>query len=549
MINVGPGAGEFLGTHRIPQQRESETSAFAQYSKAGTGILPDSVAQVLTELTPRYQFGYLGGFGYNVAKDRQVLDHPLDTVRTTIGLTELPSSSWMPLYDELVQLLPPDVLKVFLYQRDQVPLADRSSAYVDIDNLLKTTARVLAQLESSSQPAAPDSMENTHNIIRLLFPYVTLQGVTQNGNDMANAVYNFLAEEGANFPNFDAFINVLGQMKVINNLMQQVNEGLNDTPGGQLNPSTRETALKALELLSTLNGQLANVSLGNDLQILQTTLTAMETILTAIAQPNIALGTLYLSLSMAMIGINSAENETGIVGPDLAAVLQTLSQAVSEGLIPENEWPGAQLLSKLVTASVLIYTSLAALAVTEGIGPVPNKDVAPTAADRFFSFELIVALTVNSGVIQEIYKEAITASGGDATAQDSGSVVLAQLAHLFIILAGAQMAQQSPDSLLEDNSKNLKDGIDTAAELNTTTPDSEVEVAYSVALGQMQIAIENKDYDGLIQALDGLVESFGVPPEKLQTDIAGLGTFISDLFNVAGQVNSDEMTTGTTNVV
>lgn len=540
-----PVTGGNVGGLHIPQQREHETSAFAEVNKAALGIVYDSIAKVLTDLAPRYNFGYLGGFGYRATADRNVLDHPLESVRVRNSFDTKPDESWMPLYNAMTEALPPNILRHLLAENNK-PFDQRNSSFVALDNLLKAAAHTLAQIHRTAQPDSMESIEASRATMNILLPFALLQNTLHNSREMAQAAFTFLESEGANFPNFDAYTKLLGEMKVVLQLMQFVEAGLNDTPGGKLNDATRGAAVKATLILATLNEQIGRATPGSDLTILPSTLQNMETVLTALSLPTVTLGALYVSLNTALFGMGTQDSALGFVGPNLALAFTGLSNGIADNILPAKEHAGARLLSHLVTFSLVVAIGLSAQMLDPGFGILPKSDPPTEAAARFFAFETALALIAGSGFVKEIYKELIASAGGDIKAQEKGSTALENISLLMMMYVASLIGKRPSEDLVADHTKHLEEALDAIKEMQEH---KEVNAEVSIALEQARIALDNKDYAGFNEAIASLIESQGATLEGIKNDIKGVAATAQELVNVTGSSKDDEPRTEIVNVV
>lgn len=545
-FDIPISSGGNVGGLHIPQQREHETSAFAEVNKAALGIVYDSIAKVLTDLSPRYNFGYLGGFGYRATPDRNVLDHPLETTRMTNAFESKGNDSWMPLYDAMMHSIPPGILRHLLYENDK-PFNQRNSSFVALDNLIKIAARALAQVYSTSQPAPAESLETSRTTMNILLPFALLQNSLQNSKETAKAAYSFLQSEGANFPNFDSYTKLLGDMKGVIQLMDLVDNGLNDTPGGRLNDATRNAATKATLMLATINDQIGRVNPGNDLQILSSTFQSMETVLTALSLPTVAIGALYISLNTALMGTTTNNSALGFIGPNLSAVINNISDGTAVGILPNKEYAGAKLLSNLIAFSLIGAIGITAQMLDPGFGTLPSNDATSEASARYFAFEIALGMLSSSGAIKELYKEFIATAGGDAKAQEKGSLALEQITLLLMMYTGSLIANRPIEDLVNDHSSQIEQSIEAIKDLQEHK-DIAASAEVSIALEQANAALQNKDFIAFKDAINGLIESLS-SSQGIQDDLKVAAGTIKDLFTSMGASKDDEPRTEMINVV
>lgn len=531
MTVLGPGVGDNVGTVRIIQQREHETNAYAESNKLAMGIVPasDSLNRMFTDMAQRYVPGYIGGFGYKTTPSHPQLN--LEKVRTERSFQQPADDSWRPQYDALVNMLPPDVKAAYLAKFSFLD-DPKNQMYSTLRSVLEGTAVAWTQSMAAGQPAPQESVEAAVMALNLIFPSFTYQNSFQIGSATSQAVLDSLAENGANFPNFDRINNVSNQTQTIATLMQTAFNNLANSPDGKLNGQGSAAAQKAVAMLAALNSQLDNVTIGKNFQILPSALQAMEMFAAAFALSTPSIGALFISLSTALTALSTENSSLGLIGKDLNLVLNALSAGIAAAILPNGTIADKQLLSVLTTASLVVLIAIASQS---------------AAKDSAAIFEMGLPLLASSESLQDIYKEFIAASGGDSQAQNTGSLILAQAATLFCIMSACIAGNKSPIDFIDSQSKNLYNGATAAIDVNGN-PTSDASTATAIAMQQARAALENKDTDGAVNALNSLVEMLGGMPEGLQKDIAFLGKEVALIINMAQTVDTGEYDTGIMNV-
>lgn len=550
---TGGGVGGNVGGTYSPTPRDTETTAAALNAKLGMGILPDSTAQVipLTELVPRYIYGYVHGQGYKATPGRALLDHPLDTVRAAQPSLTTADSSWQTTYNELVSTLPPDLLSQFTTEKNK-PFDQRNASFTATDNILTTTAKALTQLQTVAQPISNNPSDEADRAMNLMLPFSALLGSISQGAEVSQTSQSFLKDVGANHPNFDAVSGLSGQLQSALTLLQQVSRGagqsFNNGIPGQLDDNSRSISSRAAQMLTTLNEQMKNVDFGPDMQLLQPFANASAITATALALPNTASGALYLSLSTAMIGIDSGKgNEAGLVGPNLALFVNSLSQGIISETMPRSQQAGNSLLALGTKASLVSLALLSSLAANGALGPLPNGSPQDIANTQQFAFDTALQVAVDSGVLQNFYESLIAASGGNDQSMKLGGSALTQLAHLLIVLSGSNGDNQRSANLLEQIASNLAKGVTTADVLSSES--TKENAAASVAIKQAAVALDHQDYASLLAVMNGWMEGLGSSLSGLQQDLKSMNTSVQSVIAAVKAHSGSDPVTGTINVV
>lgn len=546
MTSVGTGVGGNVGGPAVPLQRDIETTAWTEINKAALGLLADSIEKAFSEINPRYSTGYLGGFGYKSTAENPLLDHPLESLRLAQSFNQATDETWQLAYQDLVNQLPLDLLTRFILDGNK-PFEQRNPSFVALDNLLLVTARILTQTQNLSQTMGVNSLEEARTALNILLPFAALKGSIAIGTEVMLAANNFLLSQGANYRHFDGFNNLLGQLQGAVSLMDRVNNSLNNTINGQLSPQAIHLASKAANQLAAISSQLQRISLGNDLQLLLSTITSLQIVATSLALPETRTAPLFLALSISSIGLYTSQSPLGMIGPNLEKLINNLSLGLVTGLMPVNNKAGNELFSLMVTSSLVALVGLASLTVDSGLGIYPRRDAFGINAAHFFAFEAALQLAVSSRFIDIFYQEAIAVSGGNAEAQIRGSTVLGQVAVLLMVLSGSSAAHQSPLRLLENLSNYLSLGIKAAGDIERNA-ESDQTVATAIALKLCSIALESNDYEGFLDAFNTFLENLGISQDALKADIAKINSVAGGIAGLNAE-NLDSHLTGITHIV
>lgn len=547
MTTTGSGVGGNVGGPAIPLQTDIEATAWTNINKAALGIVHDSIDRAFVEMNPRYSIGFLGGFGYRASAQNPLLDHPLESLRRSELSNQMIDDSWQIAYQNLVNQLPADLLARFNSEGSK-PFEQRNLSFTALDNLLRMTAKTLAQTAQSAQPTPIGTLEDERTILNLLLPFAALKGSISNSLEIIDAALGFLTSQGANYRYFDGFNNLIANMQAPLGLMQRVNDSLGNTVNGQLTPQARSDAAKAAQKWADLGAQLEKISLGPDLQLLLATIGTMEMVATALSLPNTSTAPLFIAASLASIGLFTSDSAMGSLGSNYRTLLDNLNLGLITGLMPLNNKAGNELLTLVIGLSLTTFAGLGAIAYNSGLGIYPKRDPQALDGAHLFAFEIALQLAVSSGFIETFYKEMIAVSGGSEKAQQLGGSTLAQLALLVIILAGSNASKTDPARLIEGEATYIHQGILSAAEIERAA-ESEKTAAAAIALQLSTLALESHDYAAFIEAFNNILESIGISQEALQKEIAELNSSAQAIVDLINLGNPDQQLTRIVTVI
>lgn len=613
MTLSGSGVDKNFGGPPTPTQRELETTAWAEINKAATGIVRDTIAQIFTDLNPRYTFGYLGGFGYRSASSRPLLDHNLETVRLTQAVVAAAVSiAWQAIYDDLVLQLPADLQQRFTVQMG-FPPEERNFIFVVLDNILMMTAKTLSDLEGLSRPVDAGSLQAARTVYNLLLPFAVLNNALLIGSELGENIQNIVEELGPNYPDFDAFTNVLTQMHgtlgIFNKIIQNLN---NIQPGDNLSDEDRARAAQAAEQFTQMADQLQVASQNGQFQLLDSSLRALAAIASALSLPYTGSATLYMGLNTATLGIDTSQSATGFIGPSFSTAIDTLTDGITSNAMPNVNAAGQNFIQMLVTIGFIAAIGMASQAADNGLGPLPGSGqaahsfswidpitlgmlsgVAPGTAAmgdwlpgliavagaalcigmnllqdesgeedipradpadlqmaRFMQFSSALHLVMKSNIIQEFFNEAVIISGGNAKAQAQLTPILSQLTNVLIALAGTGNDKRySPFKVLEEEASHLEGGINAALELAAGEEGSENAKAAAVTISQLQKALQDNNYEAFLDSFNTVLESLGVSESAMLDDINTIRQAIATMIKSANDKDDEHTRIGIVNIV
>jgi hypothetical protein len=533
----GWGGGQIGGSH-TPLQRDIETTAWTEVNKQALGINKDSIQQVFSELSPRYMFGYLGGFGYKSSAGQPLLDHPLESVRTSQS-SEGESTGWKTAYEQHQKSLPPDVSDAYNSQM-QLAFDDRYPSIVALDHMLKIIAQFTSNAQESALVQAPESLKAQRTLLNSLFPFAVLNASAKTGQEVQNLNATYIEQLGPNDPNFDRFLSASNQLQTAMKFVNALNDSYSTTPEGRLNSTAAALAQAASQQLAALSTQLEAVSSGNNLELMKSMTSALNSTVSALLMPYAGSAQLYLGVHMATLGLDSPQPGT--------LLFQLLNASgISAALLPHASSAQRDFLSSFTGALLTTFAGVAGQLLHYGAYPASvSADPASLSSARYFGFELMLSSLASSGVLESLFKEGVAISGGSSQAQVEGSVALSALAYLAIMHAGARAPDEllsTPDSALQTA---LQNGTASAAEIATH---SDANASTHVMLSQMQLALENGNAQEFMQHFSTLLEAAGSSPKQLDHEMRAIQQSTDSLVQHAQQHSAEQITTGIVNVV
>lgn len=602
-MTLGVPVDKHVAAPPTPTRTELEATAWAEVNKAALAIVKDSIEQILTDLNPRYTFGYIGGFGYKTVASRPLLDHKLENaiMAQTAGPTV--TIDWKQVYDDLVLKLPPDLQQRFLAQI-ALPLDQRNYVYTVLDNVLTVAAQVLNGLDTLSQPVDPGSLRAARTVYNLLLPFAALNHTLSLGSEMGKIIDDYITAQGPNFRDFDVFNNILNQMHGTLGIVDAVLANLKQLqPGDNLSAEDKARVAQAAEQFTNMANQLQISSHSREMQVLISSLKAMATIAGSLSLPYTGSAPLYLGLSIATTGIDSSTSQTGVIGRSLRTSIDTLIDGIVSTTMPNSNPAERKFLNMLTTLGFATAVGLSFQAAVTDFGPLPvNENAfrsfvgidpatisllaggmsvgadpwyglisaavlaicvgaqALSATDevqkadlnmaRFLTFASTLHLVTSSNFIQEFFKEIVAISGGNERAQNVAAPILAQVANILIAIAGTGNDKRYlPAHVLEEEFDQLEQGVQAANELSAGNESTDTAKAAAVTVGQLQRALEEKNYTGFMESFNTILEGLGTTQAATLADINALRQTIAAMLVAANDKDDEHSRIGIVNVV
>lgn len=314
----------------------------------------------------------------------------------------------------------------------------------------------------------------------------------------------------------------------------------------------KKTLIKQTNLAAALREHMDRKSRGGELQILKHMLKSMEISTAALSLPKLGSAPLFLGLSCAMTGIHSGDSAAGIVGPNLAGLIESLTQGVVTAVMPNAGLAERRLLNMVCTLAYSSLICLALNAAAKGIGRLPtNLEAADVKLVNFFTFELAMRLLNSTSALKDSFAVCLEACGASKKAQAIGATLLAQTGMVLAILAGSgKGGMNSAGYIVEEEKGYLKRGANAAmAAIAGLEGMGSINPALSIAISQLKIALNESSQEDVMQALNSLLEISGASLEGLMADIKLLNQVNSTLTWAVDHRHEEESLTGIINVI
>lgn len=469
-----------------PQQalpREIEASAWTMVNKAAIGAVKDSLEIPLSQLTGDV-------YKYNTDSSRPTLK-PLATDRTLAGEDGVEDSAWKGPFEQLVNKLPSHIRARLLAEMGK-PFDMRKSDYQALESTLFLTAEAFAYLDEAQKPkemegARLQRMQDNQGLAGR-----AVRGAVSQGQQTLGGIQYFLNQVGPNFPQHDVlrgFANQAADLQEdLAEVLQIIQQGHQPDSEGLTDLANRATSLSNL---------FARADRGTDLQILSPMLQAMAAVASALALTPTT-PSLFFGLKLGTKGLFKGESATGLLGPELQALLKALMGGVLPSSLKGAGIAKQQMLLMLLLGTLSGAGTLGSLMSEFGIGPSTGKSEVEKKAARRFEFSLLLKMIATSEIFKNLGASIADASG--VTEPKTAAFIgdLTQLLSLFTIAFGGSHDTDETATLLSGLEGEL---LQSAQELEPFVKQQEGGQGAHIALLQAQKALEQKDINGFLGAV------------------------------------------------
>lgn len=325
-----PVGGTGVGGSPVPPGiYESQTSAFNEVMKDVIGMLPFDTSVII----PFTQQEYDTVFHYRSEPGKPSL-HPLLFLRTSSEYERTEEDTFNPIYQELLNHLPPDMAE-WLSSQMQQPFAERDPDAVALHHTLSTAASALGWLAVVTAPIAPNNAKAANLLRNIALPYVAFGEALGQVQFIVGKAFGFLDQAGPNNRYFDFFNNSLTE---IQNEIVEAMAAQREIEKGLITEDIRQRLIQSAHLAHEIASRLQSLSTENTLTILGIQMEALATATAALAlshgTPSLALGS-----AVALIGINRHNSVLGPFGLGLDTIMDSVVDGILHSFVygPEAE--------------------------------------------------------------------------------------------------------------------------------------------------------------------------------------------------------------------
>ena len=210
-------------------------------------------------------------------------------------------------------------------------------------------------------------------------------------------------------------LNALNQLQTALNTTHQLSGQLVIAPDSPLNPTASALAALAHTQLSSLASQIDAMNLGDDLQMLGPTVKALDNVVASLTLPYIGSAPLYLSLAMS--------NPQDVPGSSLTTLLKLIGNGIEQSALNNPSAAAKAFFNNLLYAAILSLLGTNGEIAKQSSGSYPTLDAGDLSIATSFASELLLTAAASSGMLEQMFKEAVAVSGGNDQAQQLGELL------------------------------------------------------------------------------------------------------------------------------
>jgi len=531
-----------------PYYQNLITTAWTDATKASLGITKDTLGVPFTEMNQRYQFGCIGCFGYRATATNPML-HPLESgIMSGLGTRSL---DWTSKYNELLALLPADVQEKLAELSSQQP-ADRDASMVVLTSVLTWTAMVLSDIEIAG--ISDTDMARTQQSLNEVG--TSAIGL---GSIVGQTIQDYITVENPNNPDYYAVIDALNNahsaMVQLNHLVEKLKS---IKVGEQLSDEDKTEAANLAAQFSNLSVSFKQSSATKELTMLSDVLSTIGVFAGALSLPFSGSVPLYIGAYMSAAGKDSPDlseifhslvpsaNPSAVAFANqlfsgTLALVTSLASFGSSDQVTQTEGTNVACINPFLIGAFLslfsgghidlnlaLYASAAGLAFlvnSAGEGMVDEeKRVAETA--KVLASCAILRLVTESGIIPVWFEEIGAICGANKEEQNLIAKVFSGISVIVIALAASRNSKRYPASLfIEQEANTMTTSIEAARHLcnrlreaKVLKSDSAVDSA-AVSIDMMGRALEDRNYQGMLDIFMTMIEQLGVSSSALFSQI------------------------------
>lgn len=468
MTGFTTGTGGTIGGPPTPQQYEQQTSAAQVNAQARLGITSDMLEHPITQMHHTTVWKYLCssnnpnlvGYLTKLLVSRGVVDDKVDPAVNAE-------------FERLWEELPEDLRQRYNLEMT-LPEEERDPSFGDLRATLQTMALAITWIRRANAPIDPQTETGERNAAYMVLPDQARQGMIALGEALLGGMQGYLQSIGHNDPNFETLSQYVGQFQAAL---------------GELQTSGKADLSKLVGDLENWTMQLAQRDTGENMRILELLLPIMS-IVTAVSALETGSAPLLLGLSVASIGIGSADKSTGILSSDLLNIAAMLSEGMLAGLLP-NADKGSELLLETALSWV-------------GLGTLTLASLGQTDLETPLQFELHMLAALSSGVFDTTSEAIAAACGADDKTIKLAGAAISLTSVLLIIQAYAGKDAAKAAALVESFKPYLEGWIGqlepyVSAQAGNSSDDALQKL--NVLLQQGKVDLDTGNYDDFISAM------------------------------------------------
>lgn len=529
--NVDPRSSGLPDTSFFYKPDEAFSSMQKRY-ELGIGI-KDTVASTVVPFT---RIGPDPYKNYQATPDRPLLDLSLINQRVLLKPGGDQAAPLPDNYQKIISFLPDELRTAF----ENPPLTE--PLLIAMDKTFSGASTALGIFDGIGQAPPVDSPIEEDGIAFNQLPNTLSKTLTTLGNQWLPAFNSALETIGRNDPNYDSLSNLLNQTsESFGNFQNLLTALQQDPPPKNLN----DIKAKVSDDVNRLNDLYNSKENGSDLQLLGSLLNAL-TLLSSALTTDKGNPSVMLAASLGNMGIESSKNPSGVLGPGLASINQTLANGLSDLYLP-NATPG----DKQMLNNLLNLGSVYGL----GIGStLANANYGEAALDyprlNAFGYEVGMTFLSNTSALPKVFGLIGSAAGISEANLPAASKALSAAFLIQLVYTGAKGNASSFESLtkivggplsqsLADIENDLNSGIG-----NGTVSGEKVN-AINVGVTHARLALAQEDYEGFLSALQNLFEEMGTHSDQVNKDMKSIsanGEVIQNAFNGATREGSEAIT-------
>lgn len=534
--------GDSVGAPQQLSPFELQATASAEVAKAGMRVALDTLEAGISFIVMDRD----NKFGSPPSNPNRPVLAPLINVRVATSLTTPPDESWHSALNDLINLMPKDFRDLFTAML-LLPKDQRSGDFLTLINSLQTASMLMTLFDTSARPIDPESLAGLRAEANLLLPYIALSSSAQTSKTLLDQLQTFLEVVGADNPNFDALAGYGASFK-------SLAEDINSAIGMLQNPSTEQSGRNLLsntaDKLNVLADNFDRLYGGNEMlifgEILHSTALSAEAL--SLGQPGSA--ALLIALSLATTGVKNSESSLGLIGDGISKIYDAFSNAIIANTGEKQPAGSSALIGTFATAILTSIFLAGTLAhdQAETSTPAPKEDQTPEiVTERNFSYSLLTTMLTSAKILNNVSKHLLQAADVKGHALEKTTVLFATMLNLSLIFASASgLSLTTTGALIKTQENSLLEGIKVASDIITNgllegdlTGDDVQNL--NVYIKQAQIALEQENTEGFLDALTSILETTGTTSSQLIGDLKDLKALAAN-FQKAG---TDDFSTNT----